>query len=109
MDFTLPARLLALTVATTFAVPTTTSFEALDAGACAELEALEAASAELEGQRAGAFEQIPALTEAELAELAAAEQPALEDQRGGDVHLTDREVQIVLWTAVAIAIVFVIA
>ena len=84
-------------------------FQPLASDEVAALEALEDAG--LEAQRAGAFEQLPALDPAELGALARAEADAegLEAQRGGDIHLTDREVQIVLWTAVLIAVVFIVA
>ncbi len=109
MDFTLTARILALTTATlAFHVPETV-FEPLGADAVASLEAL--ADTDLEQQRAGAFEQVPVLEQVELERLEEAQSQAqgLEDQRGGDIHLTDREVQIILWTAVLIAVVFLIA
>jgi len=113
MDFTLPARVLALVLAATLTSPATdrapATWSALDAGTAAALDA--AADDRLEEQRAGAFEELAPLTEADQAALALAQgsAPELADQRGGDVHLTDREVQIILWTAAVIAVIFIVA
>ena len=112
MDFTLPARILAVAAAGGLALPTSTPLPRpgpLDPSTVAALEAL--ADAELEAQRAGAFEADVALDSDQVDRLTDAQDsaPELELQRGGDIHLTDREVQIVLWTAAVIAVILIVA
>jgi hypothetical protein len=62
----------------------------------------------LDAQRAGALEHTAPLDDAERDALRRAADDELLDQRGGDIHLTDREIKIILWTAATVAILFII-
>lgn len=114
MDVQLPTRILTLTAALALAAPSTAParWSSLDAETALELAA-EAAEADgrLESQRAGVMEGLAPFSEAERAALEEAQRASsgLEEQRGGDVHFTDREVAIILWTAAVIAVVLLIA
>jgi hypothetical protein len=115
MEFPLPTRILTLTAALAGALPITAPagsparWSHLDATATRELAL--ASDARLEQQRGGALERVAPLAEAERAFLAQAQRASngLEHQRGGDVHLTDREVKIILWTALVIGVIILIA
>jgi hypothetical protein len=117
MDVQLPTRILTLTAALALAAPSTAParWSSLDARTALELAAKAAEAPEthgrLESQRAGVLDALAPLSEAERATLADAERASsgLEEQRGGDVHFTDREVKIILWTAAIIAVVLLIA
>ena len=110
MNVMLPARILTLTAAIAAAAPgaVPARWRAVDAGAARELAL--ASDVRLEGQRAGALEKQAPLSQGELSALDRAQGAAvgLEEQRGGDVHFTDREVQIILWTAAVIAVILLI-
>jgi len=75
----------------------------------AVLRELEAA--ELAELRGGALEETAPIGDAERAALAAAEAsaPELADQRGGDLNLSDREVQIIAITAAVLLVIVLIA
>jgi hypothetical protein len=111
MDLLLPTRAFALVLCGAFCAPSTlpARWRALDRETAAALAASRDGS--LEHQRAGAFEAPAPLGEAERAVLVEAERaaPGLGELRGGDVHFTDREVQIILWTAVVIGIILILA
>jgi hypothetical protein len=111
MDLLLPTRALAVLLCGAISTPSAAParWRALEGEAGAALAALSDAS--LEAQRAGAFESPEPFGEAERAALVEAERaaPELGLLRGGDVHFTDREVQIILWTAVVIGIILIVA
>jgi hypothetical protein len=109
MDPTLPARLLALALWASPAAPRPLPvWESLQPSEAQILRSLDDGA--LDEQRAGALEETVPCGDAERAELEAAEAraPELDEQRGGDVHLTDREVKIILWTAAIVAVVILI-
>jgi hypothetical protein len=112
MEFQLPTRILTLTAALAGALPMAAPPARWTALEAAETRALALASdARLEAQRGGTLERVAPLAEAERAALERAERASsgLDQQRGGDVHLTDREVKIILWTALVIGVIILIA
>jgi hypothetical protein len=83
------------------------SWHALTRAEVAELRALdERLGDELAEQRGGALEETAPLDPAERDALMDAQSSAaeLQEQRGGDLHLTDRELKIILFTAAAVAV-----
>lgn len=112
MQFQSPTRILTLTAALAGALPMTAPparWSPLDAAAIRELAV--ASDARLEAQRGGTLERVAALAGAERAALEQAERASsgLAGQRAGELHLTDREVKIILWTALVIGVIVLIA
>lgn len=109
MDPTIFARIAALAL---WASPVTPEplavWTPLAADEAASLRELE--DGRLDAQRGGALEAPAPLEDAERAELAQLEAsvPELAEQRAGDLYLTDRELQIVLWTAAIVAVIVLI-
>ncbi len=110
MDPTLMTHvLLSLALWTSPAAPTRLPvWDSLTSAEAVLLRALDDGA--LDDQRAGALEDTAALSDAERAALEASQSsaPELQSQRGGDIHVTDREMKIILWTTVVVAILFVV-
>lgn len=104
------ARMLALTLTLSMSALAPLALRDTAPLEASELRALTAASARdgeaLEAQRAGLLEEPAAIACGERATLTSAADSALEELRAGDLHLTDREIKLML---IAAGVVLVVA